>query len=105
MLKALGSTHSTRRENLSVCLSIYHLSLSLQACGYPCIPHCYFSKTATPQKIAGEGKAHLYKTLKKKKSGRWWLMPLGLAIWEAEIRRIKVRSYPKQIVHETSSPK
>jgi hypothetical protein len=34
-------------------------------------------------------------------AGRQWLTPVILATQEAEIRRITVRSYPKQIVHET----
>jgi UDP-N-acetylglucosamine:LPS N-acetylglucosamine transferase len=32
-------------------------------------------------------------------------MPVILATWEAEIRRITVRSQPRQIVHETLSRK
>jgi hypothetical protein len=34
-------------------------------------------------------------------SSRWWLIPITLAIQEAEIRRITVWSQPKQIVFET----
>jgi hypothetical protein len=37
--------------------------------------------------------------------GHWWLMPVILAIQEAEIRRIVVRSQPRQIVCETLSQK
>jgi hypothetical protein len=32
-------------------------------------------------------------------------MPVILAIWEAKIGRIEVRGQPRQIGHETSSPK
>jgi hypothetical protein len=35
----------------------------------------------------------------------WCLMPAILATQEAEIRRIKVQSQPRQIVHETLSQK
>jgi hypothetical protein len=34
---------------------------------------------------------------------RWWLRPVILVIWEAEIRRIEVQSQPGQTVHETLS--
>jgi hypothetical protein len=34
-----------------------------------------------------------------------WLMPIILAIQEAEIRRIAVQSQPGQVVHETLSQK
>jgi hypothetical protein len=36
---------------------------------------------------------------------RWWFMPVILATEEAEIRRIVVRSQPRQIVCETLSRK
>jgi hypothetical protein len=36
---------------------------------------------------------------------RQWLMPIILAIQEAEIRRIKVQSQPRQIIPETLSQK
>jgi hypothetical protein len=35
----------------------------------------------------------------------WWFTPVILVIWEAEIGRITVRGQPRQIVHETLSPK
>jgi hypothetical protein len=35
----------------------------------------------------------------------WWLEPVILATWEAEIGRIKIWGQPRQIVHETPSPK
>jgi hypothetical protein len=35
----------------------------------------------------------------------WWLTPVILGTWEAEIRRIMVPGQPGQIVHETLSPK
>jgi hypothetical protein len=34
-----------------------------------------------------------------------WLMPVILATWEAEIRRITFLSQPAKIVHKTPSPK
>jgi hypothetical protein len=36
-------------------------------------------------------------------AGHCWLTPVILATQEAEIRRITVRSQPRQIVHETLS--
>jgi hypothetical protein len=36
-------------------------------------------------------------------SGPQWLMPIILATWEAEIRRIEVPSQPRQIVLKTQS--
>jgi hypothetical protein len=35
----------------------------------------------------------------------WWLMPIILAIQEAEIRRIAVQSRPRETVHEILSQK
>jgi hypothetical protein len=44
---------------------------------------------------------------KKKKRERefWWLTPVILPSWEAEIRKIMVQGQPGQIVLETLSPK
>jgi hypothetical protein len=46
---------------------------------------------------------------KKKKeeeeAGSWWLKPVVLATQEAEIRRIRVQSQPRQIAQETLSQK
>jgi hypothetical protein len=39
------------------------------------------------------------------KAGHRSLMPLILATWEAEIRRIAIQGQHRQIVHETPSPK
>jgi hypothetical protein len=38
-----------------------------------------------------------------KQAGCWWLMPVILATQKAKIRRIEVRSQPRQIVLETLS--
>jgi hypothetical protein len=37
--------------------------------------------------------------------GLRWFMPIILAIWVAEIRRIKVPGQPRQIVYKIPSPK
>jgi hypothetical protein len=42
---------------------------------------------------------------KRKKTGRWWLMPIILITQEAEMRRIMVQSQSWQIVSETLSQK
>jgi hypothetical protein len=42
---------------------------------------------------------------KQCQAGHQWLTPVILATWEAEIRRILVWDQPRQIVHETPSPK
>jgi hypothetical protein len=39
----------------------------------------------------------------KKKAGIWWLTPVILAAWEAEIRRIRVEGQLGQIICETPS--
>jgi hypothetical protein len=35
----------------------------------------------------------------------WWLTPVIVDIWEAEIGRITVQDQPRQIVPKTPSPK
>jgi hypothetical protein len=48
----------------------------------------------------------LYKLFKKtEKTGCQRLMPVILATWEVEIRRVEVRGWPGEIVRETSFPK
>jgi hypothetical protein len=38
-------------------------------------------------------------------AGLQWLIPVILAMWEAEISRMAVSGLPRPTVHETSSPK
>jgi hypothetical protein len=38
-------------------------------------------------------------------AGCWWLTAVILATWEADIERLLVLGYPRQIVHKTPSPK
>jgi hypothetical protein len=40
---------------------------------------------------------------KRETSWVQWFMPVILATWEAEVRRIPVQGLPRQIVHETPS--
>jgi hypothetical protein len=42
---------------------------------------------------------------KRTVAGHRWLTPVILAAWETEIRRIEVRSQPREIVHKTLSRK
>jgi hypothetical protein len=44
-------------------------------------------------------------SFKKELARHWWLTPIILATQKAEVRRIKVQSQPRQIVHETLSQK
>jgi hypothetical protein len=36
----------------------------------------------------------------RKQGGAWWLMPIIVTTWEAEIRRIEVLGWLEQIVYE-----
>jgi hypothetical protein len=49
--------------------------------------------------IEGMTKSHRSQSLLERWS--WWLRPVLLATWEAEIRRIMVRDQPGQIVRKT----
>jgi hypothetical protein len=47
-----------------------------------------------------------HKVFIKNKDFSWWLTPVTLATWEAEMERIVVQGQPRQIVCETPpSPK
>jgi hypothetical protein len=46
-----------------------------------------------------------HKKKNKRTAGRQWFMPIILATWEAEIRRMVVPGQPRQIVCETPSLK
>jgi hypothetical protein len=46
---------------------------------------------------------HLKK--QKRMAGCWWLIPVILPTWESEIGRTEVQGQPRQIIHETPSPK
>jgi hypothetical protein len=63
-----------------------------------------YSRRIQPGRIWRHSKG-VSKTLLKvrEKAGRWWLRPVILATQEAEIRRIMVRSQPRQIIHRTPS--
>jgi hypothetical protein len=45
----------------------------------------------------------MFKILKKKNAGCWWLTPAILATQEAEIRRITIQSQLGQTIHKTLS--
>jgi hypothetical protein len=59
-----------------------------------------------PYLVGPEFKPQYYKKKKDRQKGQApWLTPVILATQEAEIRKIAVRSQPRQIVHETLSRK